>query len=164
MNAIRPADRGRASLLDRLLDSEPESPTEAPRPPSRAELRQAVLRDLDWLFNATRPALERTGEAWPQVRHSVLNFGLPTFSGQTLSSVDPHAMAAQVREALLDFEPRITASSLQVVALAEGQHLERHNLISFRISGELESLQLQLQLRTDVDLETGRVIVRELSR
>ncbi len=164
MNAIRPADRGRASLLDRLLDHEPETQVEAPRAPTRAELRQAVLRDLDWLFNATRAGFERTGNAWPQVRHSVLNFGLPTFSGQTLSSVDPQTMAAQVREAILDFEPRITPATLQVVALAESQHLERHNLISFRISGELESLQMQLLLRTDIDLETGRVIVRELGR
>ncbi len=164
MSAVRPADRGRASLLDRLFDSEPERRQEELRPPSRAELRTAVLRDLDWLFNATRAGFERTGEAWPLVRRSVLNFGLPTFSGLTLSAVEPEAMAAQVREAILDFEPRISAHSLRVVALAESQHQERHNLISFRIDGELESLQLQLQLRTEIDLETGRVVVRELGR
>lgn len=164
MNGARAAERGRASLLDRLLDLQPDQTREEPRAPSRSELRDAVLRDLDWLFNASRPALARTGNDFAAVRHSVLNFGLPTFSGQTLSSIDPEAMALQVRQALIDFEPRLNPQSLRVTPLAESQHLERHNLISFRIAGELESLQLQLQLRTDIDLESGRVIVQELNR
>ena len=52
---IAPQDRLQPALLDRLTDDEPDKkqePREA-RVLSRARMRQAVLRDLAWLFNAT---------------------------------------------------------------------------------------------------------------
>ena len=56
---------------------------------SKRRLREAVLRDLAWLFNATR--LERgrrSVERRRYARRSVINFGLPALSGQTASSLD----------------------------------------------------------------------------
>ena len=54
--ALIPQERLQPSLLDRLIDDEPEKTVEAPdqRVLSKARLRQAVLRDLAWLFNTTR--------------------------------------------------------------------------------------------------------------
>ena len=48
-------DRLQPSLLDRLIDEQPQSQQEEPgaRVLNRAQLRQAVLRDLAWLMNAT---------------------------------------------------------------------------------------------------------------
>src|SRR5262249_62368436 len=84
-------DRLQPALLDRLTDDEPLK-TQEPREQrvvSKSRLRQAVLRDLAWLLNANR--LERAGEfrGAPLARHSVINFGLPAFSGQTASALEP---------------------------------------------------------------------------
>jgi type VI secretion system protein ImpF len=166
MNAPRAVDRLQPALLDRLTDDDPGNRMEAPedRVMSRARLREAVLRDLGWLFNTT--ALSRTPalDACPAVRASVVDFGLPPLSGLTASSIDPTALEAQVRQAIVDFEPRILARTLEVRALVSEVQMEHHNQISFRISGQLwaQPVPLELLLRTDVDLETGRVQIREL--
>ena len=52
----RPEERLQPALLDRLTDDEPDKKVEAreARVFTKRRLRQAVLRDLAWLFNATR--------------------------------------------------------------------------------------------------------------
>jgi type VI secretion system protein ImpF len=87
-------------------------------------------------------------------------------SGQTASSIEPLALEAMVKRAILDHEPRILAESLQVEALFSEMQLDHHNQISFRISGQLWSqpVPLELMLHTDIDLETGRVQIKELAR
>ena len=53
MNLPKVQDRLQPALLDRLRDDEPLSqkePVES-RVLSRARMREAVLRDLSWLFN-----------------------------------------------------------------------------------------------------------------
>ena len=49
-----PKDRLQPALLDRLTDEEPDRALEprAERLISRQHMRQSVLRDLGWLFNA----------------------------------------------------------------------------------------------------------------
>src|SRR5262245_7664146 len=53
-------DRLQPSLLDRLTDDHPLQTHESidVRVLSRQQLRAAILRDLTWLFNATRPQPE----------------------------------------------------------------------------------------------------------
>ena len=72
----------------------------------------------------------------------------------------------QVRQAILDNEPRILPQSLRVEALLSDTPIEQHNQISFRITGQMwaQPVPLELLLHTDIDLETGRVDVRELAR
>ena len=56
MSVARVTDRLQPALLDRLRDDDPASkvePIEA-RVMSRGRLREAVLRDLSWLFNCAR--------------------------------------------------------------------------------------------------------------
>lgn len=161
-------DRLQPALLDRLRDDEPDQRTEGPehRMLSRTRLREAVLRDLSWLFNCSRASPDPSAIACPHAEHSVLNYGLPPLSGRSTSSVDAVSLEAEVRQAIVDHEPRILAHTLKVEALVSDEQLSQHNQISFRISGQLwaQPLPLELLLHTDIDLETGRVDVRELSR
>ena len=50
-------DRLQPALLDRLTDQAPHQrlESESDRVMTKSQLRQAVLRDLGWLFNATQP-------------------------------------------------------------------------------------------------------------
>ena len=78
------------SLLDRLTDDEPEKKSEPKerRGLTHAKLRKSVLRDLNWLFNSSNLASVQDLDDSPEVGKSVLNYGLPGFSGHTISGVD----------------------------------------------------------------------------
>jgi type VI secretion system protein ImpF len=165
MAELTPQERLQPALLDRLADDEPDKkqePREA-RVITKARLRQAVLRDLAWLFNATR--LGQLAEH-SYAEHSVINFGLPALSGETASTLDVVALESAIRQAILDFEPRITPSSLQVEALVSDAQLDHHNVVSVVIRGDLwgRPVPIELLLRTEVDLETGEVELRDMGR
>ncbi len=168
MSTPRAQDRLQPALLDRLTDDNPDSQVEGTesRVINRNRLRDLVLRDLAWLMNSTAPGGSIDWSHAPHARASVLNYGLPALSGETASTVDPMVLQASVRQAILDFEPRILPDSLVVEAVLSEDQMDRHNQIGFRISGQLwaQPVPLELLLRTDLDLETGHVVVRELDR
>lgn len=168
MSNVRAQDRLQPALLDRLTDDEPRTQAESgdARVISRSRLRESVLRDLVWLFNATSPGAYVNWARAPHAQQSVLNYGLPALSGLTASTIDPTVLEARVKQAILDHEPRILPSSLMVEAIVSQEQMEQHNQIGFRITGQLwaQPLPMELVLHTDIDLETGRVDVRELDR
>ena len=81
-------DRLYPSLLDRLVDDEPGRATEARenRSATLQRLRENVLRDLNWLFNATQSSIDFDGD--PVLAGSVINFGLPPLAGRPASQYD----------------------------------------------------------------------------
>ena len=173
MAELNSRDRLQPSLLDRLTDSAPSDRQESldARVLTRQQLRQAVLRDLSWLFNATRaepePASTRTDELamWAQnehARHSVLNFGMPAFAGSTLSSMDTRQIERQVKAAIIDFEPRITPDTLEIDCHIDPN--DHHNTLKLTIRGHMwnQPVPLELLLAADLDVETGNTRVRDL--
>jgi type VI secretion system protein ImpF len=156
-------DRLQPALLDRLTDDDPGGGAQADRHRvmTKAELRQAVLRDLNMLFNAIQPRAAALG-AYPRIADSVLNYGLPPLAGQLASQQDVRALESDIRRAIARFEPRILDDeSLQVRALEAGSALDTHNVIEFEIHGRLWSqpVPIEILLRTQLDLEGGRVDV-----
>ena len=163
---LLPQDRLQPALLDRLTDEEPDKtqePLEA-RILSKSRMRQSVLRDLAWLFNATRLDAVADLANLQEVRRSVVNYGLPSLSGHTASSLDMTDLARAVRETILMFEPRILPATLQVRTMLEGGDLDHHNVIGVEIHGELwaQPVPLEFLVRTEFDLETGKVLVADL--
>jgi type VI secretion system protein ImpF len=164
---LTPQERLQPALLDRLTDDEPEKKEELRehRVLSKARLRQAVLRDLAWLFNATR--LERGDDLShvPYVRRSVVNYGLPAHAGQTASSLEIQDVEQDIKQAIIDFEPRILLETLEVKAIAEISDLDRHNVLGIQIHGQLwaQPVPLEMLIRTEFDLETGKVQVADLA-
>lgn len=167
MPELTPQERLQPALLDRLRDDEPGKTQEAPerRVMSKSRLRQAVLRDLAWLFNATKPTSHLDVGHIPHVRRSVLNFGLPALSGRPASSLDVNELERSIRQAILDFEPRILPETLEVRAIALASALDHHNVLGVEIAGELwaQPVPLELLVRTEIDLETGRVEIADLA-
>ena len=162
-----PHERLQPALLDRLTDDEPEKklePREA-RLLSRSRLRQAVLRDLAWLFNATRLEADTDLTKAPQARRSVVNFGLPALSGKTATSLDATDLARAIRQSILDFEPRILPATLQIRTLVDAGALDHHNVIGVEIRGQLwaQPVPIELLVRTEIDLETGKVEIADLA-
>lgn len=161
-----PDEQLQPALLDRLTDEEPDKKLEprVQRVISKRQMRQAVLRDLAWLFNCTRLDAHMDPAAFPNARRSVINYGLPALAGETATSVDIADLERGIRQAILDFEPRILAGTLQVRALEVGQ-FENHNVIGIEISGQLwaQPIPIDLLVRTEIDLETGKVEIAEVA-
>jgi type VI secretion system protein ImpF len=160
-------DRLQPALLDRLVDDSPNSavePMEA-RAIGRSRLRQCVLRDLSWLFNA-QATLEdevRDPAEFRHALHSTVNYGMPPLAGKLVSKVEMLDLENAMRQAILDFEPRILPDSLVVRGLPPNDPLSHHNVLSFEITGRLwaQPYPLELMLKTDLDLETGMVELRD---
>jgi type VI secretion system protein ImpF len=98
------------SVLDRLTDNDPKSPTvEAPL--SRAEsvraLKQGVRRDLEWLLN-TRRTPDDPGVLRVETENSLYNYGLPDFSAYSIASPkDQSKLIKALQAAVKTFEPRM---------------------------------------------------------
>jgi type VI secretion system protein ImpF len=154
------------SLLDRLTDDEPETNVEsrAKRVLSLNRLKRSVLRDLAWLLNTGNLETVEDLDDVPEVRKSVLNYGILDLAGKTVSGTDMRKLEEEICEAILEFEPRILAESLSVrVNVNSGTMSEK--TMSFEIEGQLwaQPMPINLFLRTDLDLETGSAAVNEVS-
>ncbi|MBB5465026.1 type VI secretion system protein ImpF [Paraburkholderia sp. CI2] len=158
MAELMPQERLQPSLLDRLTDFDPARREESreQRVITAARLREYVTRDIAWLLNCTRhwSSDELTGFA--QVGNSVLNFGIPDLAGAALSGIDVELLQNRIRSALLDFEPRLIASTVQVSVEVDEARMGSRSL-RFLIEADMwaNPMPLSLYLRTDVDLETG---------
>ena len=160
MAELFPKERLQPSLLDRLADDEPEKKEESreKRILSFIKLKQSVMRDLEWLLNTGCLETTQDLDDYPQVKKSVLNYGLPDLSGTTASNVDSTTLERMLRQAIINFEPRILANSLKVKVT----NRDKHNNIIFEIEGELWSQPTpeRLYLKTILDLELGNVEVK----
>ncbi|HTV77329.1 MAG TPA: type VI secretion system baseplate subunit TssE [Steroidobacteraceae bacterium] len=127
---------------------------------SRAKLRECVLRDLGWLFNSLN--LDSTQDLGPfaEVPTSVLNYGLPSFAGRMVSSINPTEAAAELRRTVECFEPRLR--NVRVRPL-EADEAHTDGTLEFAIEAELwgQPHPQHLQLRTWIDMVSGDIAIAE---
>ena len=132
-------------------------------------LREAVRRDIEALFNTERfesVPLRTPQEAaqlaaenppdladFPEVRRSVVNYGVPAFAGRNARDFDRDALARELKAVLATFEPRLKESATRVSVSTSDK-----TGITIEIDGLLIMAPVpeRLRLRTLVDLETGR--------
>lgn len=164
MSGLIPVEKLQPCLLDRLTDDDPANPEESrnQRVISLQRYRRGVLRDIEWLLNASAHLPAEGGKRlplwdFPEVCRSVLNYGTRQLCG--LLTPNMEELEVQLAEALRLFEPRILQHSLVVRAV-----LDRH-IIAFEIRGELwaNPMPEQLFIKTKIDLETGQCLTGEAS-
>jgi type VI secretion system protein ImpF len=122
------------SVLDRLIDEDPDRVLEAP--PSRSksieDLKQSVKRDLEWLLNTRQNAAGIPSEL-KELTHSLATYGLPDFSAFSVKSPSDHARMQRILEtAISSFEPRLENV---VVTLIPVRDVEQK--LRFRIDARL---------------------------
>lgn len=167
MADLTPSERLQPCLLDRVTDLDPGSTAESRerRVFSLRQVRAAVLRDLAWLFNASRSLNDAELEDFPQVRGSVLNYGLPDLCGVSASGLDLHDLEEMIRAAVERFEPRLIPGTLEVRATRDNESVGQTAIV-FEIRGDLwaQPVPDPLYLKTEVDLESGQCSLRENTR
>lgn len=135
-------------------------------------LREAVRRDIEALFNVERLEAnyllgdaERRGsedpadllDEFPQVRRSVLNYGVPSFSGRRARDFEPEVLAQELKEIVAVFEPRLKRDTIRVKVDARDK-----TGIKISIEGTLmlSPVPERLRLSTTIDLDNGQAATR----
>ncbi len=130
---------------------------------SKQDIQSCVKRDLEWLFNAIQYVPSKELDEFPETARSVINFGVPDFTGKTVSGLDMIQLERLLLKAIIDFEPRIIQKTLTVKAIAD-KNKKEHNVFVFEIEGEIcaKPLPLRLHLRTEVELESSQVTIYDM--
>jgi type VI secretion system protein ImpF len=142
----------RLSVLDRLLDDDPETP--GPETPDDyatglSRLRASVLRDLQWLLNA-RTAGAPTRGASPDrdpdpLEGTVLRLGLPDITNLDLKNARAReSLRRLIADVIERFEPRLDFVTVHV---HEGD--ERLGRTRFHVEGRLRVDPEPLKLSFD---------------
>jgi type VI secretion system protein ImpF len=164
MAELTPQERLQPSLLDRLTDENPEGGVETrdQRVISGQRLRDAVRRDLTWLLNCVHLEASEDLSAWPLIARSTLNYGIPETSGVPVANINVEALQKRVRQAIVDFEPRLLRSKLTVTVERQAEAMNRNSLV-FLIQGEMwaQPVPQAVFVRSEFDLESGTVKVDE---
>ncbi|MBT2971046.1 MAG: type VI secretion system lysozyme [gamma proteobacterium symbiont of Ctena orbiculata] len=164
MKSAKQQNQLQPSLLDRLTDNEPTKGRESQdkRVISMRRLRQLVLRDLAWLLNTTNLATTEELAPYPEVEHSVLNYGMTELSGRLVAGMDLGRLERLVRQAIQDFEPRILSHTVKVRSIRDSGK-ESHNRLMFEIEGQLWAVPTpsHLLIKTQIDLEEGGVTISD---
>lgn len=122
------------SVLDRLIDLDPRESKEAPqsRTNSLRQLKQSVLRDLDWLLN-TRHGF-RVPEDLEEATRSVACYGLPDFTSLSVQShSDLTQLSKDIENAIRFFEPRLQNLTVSFLNTNESERQ-----VGFRIDAQLD--------------------------
>ena len=130
---------------------------------AKHDIKSCVKRDLEWLFNATQYVPNQELHELLETARSVINFGIPDFSGKTVSGLDMAQLERLLLQAIIDFEPRIIRKTLTVKVIAD-QNKKEHNVFVFEIEGEIcaKPLPLRLHLRTELELESSQVTIYDM--
>jgi len=105
------------SLLDRLIDDEPDRTLEEVAMPAAVirSIRAGIRRDLENLLN-TRLYREFSLDSYPELKKSVVNYGLPDFSTVQLGSLEEHQrLRTIIEDTIRRFESRLDAVDIEIV-------------------------------------------------
>ncbi|WP_245972070.1 type VI secretion system baseplate subunit TssE [Rhodovulum iodosum] len=133
-------------------------------------LREAVRRDIEALFNIERleahfllTARERADREdpadlladYPEIRASVVNYGVPAFAGHKGNDFDQDKLARDLKATLQVFEPRLKSDSLKVQV-----RVGRKTGLRVDIDGILMVAPVpeRLRLSTTIDLDSGQAL------
>ena len=146
----------RASLVDRLVDSDPRSTREIRplRAFDREAFRASVRRDLGWLLNTRTPL--PAGE-FDRRELTVIDYGIPDFGSYSPESIsDMKLMAKRITRAVTFFEPR-----LQQVRIEFREKMDDERSIGAVIEAELvtDEVREPVSFLTVFQQKTGQVKV-----
>lgn len=135
-------------------------------------LREAVRRDLEELFGMERlqarflwtdaergntPDPEDVLADYPHVSRSVLNYGVPSFSGRRAKDFDPEVLARELREVVASFEPRLKRDTIRITV-----DTGNRDGLKVKIEGVLmlSPVPERLRLSTTINLDNGSAATR----
>ena len=126
--------------------------------PANLDSRQIVAmvsEDLACLLNT----IVRSDDVYPEITESVLAYGFPCITGRSYSPTTIKQIKTWIEQSITRFDPRIIPESL-VVASCVDPYQRMQNIV-YQISGLVDAhpVPIELQLKTCLDLDSGRFSV-----
>jgi type VI secretion system protein ImpF len=143
------------SVLDRLIDLDPESHVESPlsRSQSVRILKNAVRRDLEWLLN-TRRICDPPEEGLKEVNSSVYTYGLPDLSALTMAaSGDRNKLVRQILATINLFEPRL--ANVRLVMIETPDSAKKDVRLRVEAMLRMDPVPEPISFDTVIELKTG---------
>ena len=125
-------------------------------------LRRHLQEDLISLLNTTQLSSVIPLDDYPHIEKSVVNFGFPDFSKFSREELSkPHVLDA-IRQSLLDHEPRLRNSTLDVQI--NNPEADSGQRLSIHVSAELVSdpVDIPVDFEAEVDLGAGKLAMQQL--
>jgi len=126
------------SVLDRLLDDEPDKPGAPPLYFDLTDFKAALARDLEALLNTRVMEQEELFKNYPEAAQSVIRWGIPDLSGLTLLSPNNRELLrGAVQYAIERFETRLSGVKVTLnMPSAPKTHFGK--MLRFRVDGTLK--------------------------
>ncbi|WMS44086.1 type VI secretion system baseplate subunit TssE [Acuticoccus sp. MNP-M23] len=131
-------------------------------PVDEADLRAEVRDNLSGLLNSVHMEATEDFSDLPEVRSSILNYGMPDLSRLTLEDVAVNAVGGSIREAIVNFEPRVVPGSIDARrdTAVDSATLQ----LRFLVYAELraEPLNIPVEFIAEVDNVPGKFRIERL--
>ena len=132
------------SVLDRLLDDEPDNRREQPKSTGQSlrDLKLSVRRDLENLLNTRRRSV-----GWPseleELEVSLADYGIPDFTGVNMGArSERERMRLEIERVIRRFEPRLK----NVIVSLQDNPDDIERTLRFRIAGVLRTEPVPVSL------------------
>jgi type VI secretion system protein ImpF len=125
-------------------------------------LRAEVARDLTNLMNTTNLASVEDLSATPEVRRSILNFGIPDLAHRSIDEGRTVDIAAEIQRALVDFEPRLVRQTIQATRDMNVRASDLQIRFLVRADMKCDPLNVPVEFVADVEVETGKIKIDRL--
>lgn len=140
------------SILDRLIDHDPQTRREAPRSQAQslADLKRSVKRDLEWLLNTRHNGVE-IPETLEELNDSLAIYGLPDLASLSVrNSAEQNKLGKAIERALRTFEPRFINVKVMLEPI---DNTDRQ--LRFRIEAHLDIEPVPEPISFDTVLQVG---------
>jgi type VI secretion system protein ImpF len=128
---------------------------------SEAQLRAELMRDLDLLLNTTNLASSIDLADEPEIRRSIVNFGVPDIIRITIDENRIDSVSEAMSEAILAFETRLLPDSIKV---SRDTSIDVGGLgVRFLVLAEMncEPVALPVEFVADLEMASGRLSMRK---
>jgi type VI secretion system protein ImpF len=151
-----------SSMLDRLLDDDPQASAEPPAREAQVirDLQRSLRRDLEDLLNSRRP-LDKLPEGLAELPGSLANYGLPDLQSLEVREVhDVQRLCRIIEDCIRRFEPRLHNVVVGPVTDADEDRTMSRRL-RFAIDAILvaDPYREPVHFRSDVDSGSGAIVV-----
>ena len=129
---------------------------------SEAALRNDLAEDLTRLLNTVNLDSALDLEDYAYVARSILNYGLLDITAYSIDENAVGDITAELRQSLVDYEPRLIASSIEV---ARDTSLDSSaQKVRFSVNAEMHAtpVDIPVEFVAELELESGKMRISRL--
>lgn len=126
------------------------------------QLRAHLQTELAALLNTIRLDAVVGLDDTPHVARSIVNYGFRDFSGMGASELDSPKIIESIRQSLVDHEPRLVPSSIDVRVVRPDAQTNSRLRVSVEAEIMGDPVDIPLDFSAEVDLGAGRLSMSRL--